>query len=80
LLADVYVELLGERQATLGLASAAASRFAENRTKRAASAVQRQKPLPSRLSAEDGAAHAAFIQTLGPGAVWLIYGEDEPKS
>jgi DNA polymerase-3 subunit epsilon len=31
------------------------------------------KPLPPRLSAEEEAAHAAFIASLGAKAIWLRY-------
>lgn len=71
LLADVYVELLGERQATLGLAKNAGEQsVGEIRTGKA---KQRQKPLPSRLTPEAVSAHARFVQTLGPDAVWRKY-------
>lgn len=81
LLAEVYLELLGERQAMLGLASATAVTArggpASSRTgkRRAAS---RPAPLPSRLTAEDAAAHRAFVESLGPKALWRRhYGLDE---
>jgi DNA polymerase III subunit epsilon len=73
LLADVYVELLGERQATLGLASAGLSGSGGGRSGRSRKAAQRPAPLPPRLTAEEEAAHAAFVETLGPDAVWLQY-------
>lgn len=71
LLAEVYIELLGERQATLGLASkgqAAASNA--RREQRAKGAQQRPTPLPPRLTSADEAAHAAFVGTLGANAIW----------
>jgi DNA polymerase-3 subunit epsilon len=72
LLADVYVELLGERQATLGLAQSAA---AAQRSARRAGAAQpraaaRPRPLPPRLSEADEAAHRLFVETLGSLAIW----------
>lgn len=77
LLAQVYVELLGERQAKLELApngtsSGAGSGGAGNgyRSGKAAPARQRPVPLPSRLSEADASAHAAFVETLGPNAIW----------
>jgi DNA polymerase-3 subunit epsilon len=76
LLADVYVELLGERQARLELTvvngvetPAAASPVPSRR--RARSARKRPEPLPSRLSPEEAAAHAKFVETLGADALWL---------
>jgi DNA polymerase-3 subunit epsilon len=69
LLASVYVELLGERQATLGLNGAGA---AEGTIPlRSGIAKARPSPLPSRLSEEQDAAHRNFVRTLGPNALWL---------
>lgn len=72
LLAEVYVELLGERQATLGLAQSAAARDGAARRAGAAPrrAAQRPHPLPSRLTEEAEAAHRAFVETLGGQAIW----------
>lgn len=71
LLADVYVELLGERQAKLGLAQS--GQGDGERRRRATKAVQRPEPLPSRLTPEDIAAHDAFVETLGDDAIWKSY-------
>lgn len=74
LLADVYIELLGERQATLSLAKTETREVATGATSRGAKrAEQRSAPLHSRLSAEAEAQHRAFIDTLGPKALWLRY-------
>ena len=70
LLAEVYVELLGERQADLGLASASGQRRAD---RQAAKAMERPRPLPPRLTEEDIAAHEAFVETLGEKAIWMTY-------
>ena len=75
LLAEVYVELLGERQADLGLASAGGQRRGGGKAGRA---MERPRPLPSRLSAEDIAAHDAFVETLGEKAIWLTYKTNQP--
>ncbi len=78
LLADVYVELLGERQATLVLGSASAMAQAAARTstggRSGPSAPPRPMPLAARLTTEDEAAHAAFVATLGAAALWRRYG------
>ena len=37
----------------------------------------RPTPLASRVTAEDRAAHAAFVETLGKEAIWLDYREKE---
>jgi DNA polymerase-3 subunit epsilon len=74
LLANVYVELLGERQATLGLAQSAGGSSGKRRTTALdRRAVTRPAPLPPRLSAEDEAAHRAFVETLGASALWRRY-------
>jgi DNA polymerase III subunit epsilon len=72
LLAQVYVELLGERQATLSLAigNPGAASNGPVRSTRGGSVRQRPVPLPSRLSPEQQQAHAAYVETLGSAAVW----------
>ena len=72
LLSEVYVELLGERQAAFGLqASSAPQAGTRNFSKRAAKA--RPQPLPSRVSPDLEAQHRKFISELGAKAVWLQY-------
>lgn len=73
LLANVYVELLGERQATLGLGGAGAVETAAQ--SRANPARPRQPPLPSRVDAAAERAHREFVATLGPHAIWLRFAE-----
>ena len=89
LLADVYVEMLGERQANLLLAgegratgeapvvppgtgtrtgtsgNAGSGGLHANRPAR-----QRPTPLPPRLTEADLALHKAFVETIGPQAIW----------
>ena len=74
LLAVVYVELLGERQAALSLGGkqAGGRGTASGGAQRgAAAALSRPRPLPARLTAVDDAAHQKFVETLGPKALWL---------
>jgi DNA polymerase III subunit epsilon len=72
LLADVYVELLGERQATLVLLKEGQRPNAvETRVRMAA--ARRPDSLPSRLTVEDVMRHSAFVATLGANALWLRY-------
>lgn len=71
LLAQVYVELLGERQTTLVLGHAASSNAAGRRGAAVQRANARPAPLPARLTPEDEAAHAEFVKTLGANPVWL---------
>lgn len=71
LLAQVYVELLGERQATLGLAERGSEQT--RAATRAGKAKPRPEPLPARISAEQVEAHRTFVGTLGTEAVWLKF-------
>ena len=70
LLAKVYLELTGARQAALGLTAA---NVATPEQARAVRVKPRPKPLPSRLTAEEIQSHKAFVETLGEGAVWKKY-------
>ena len=80
LLAEVYLELIGARQAQLGLVADSAGMLVTGR--RVEPAIRRRPtPLVPRLRPEERAAHAAFVATLGPGALWLKYpAGDAPKS
>ena len=72
ILAEVYLELIGGRQAGLAL-------VAENRISGAdgiaamVTAARRPSPLPPRLSAEEIAAHAALVASMGAEAIWAEY-------
>ncbi|WP_041321445.1 DNA polymerase III subunit epsilon [Hyphomicrobium denitrificans] len=71
LLAEVYVELLGERQATFGLQTVGSSAsLGERRNGKRTTAKVRPEPLPSRLTEADIAAHHAFIGKMGVKAIW----------
>ena len=73
LLAEVYIELLGERQAALGLQSnEGTSANSPRRAKRTQTRL-RPEPLPARVTADAAAQHRAFIGELGPKAIWLKY-------
>jgi len=71
LLAEIYVELIGGRQASLILVEA--GHEAASAGNRAIIVPPRQAPLPPRLSDAEREAHAAFIATLGSNAIWLDY-------
>jgi DNA polymerase-3 subunit epsilon len=74
LLAEVYVELLGERQATLELAKGAERAIGAGERRTGHVQVNgRPMPLPSRLSDAAELAHRAFVETLGPKAIWRRY-------
>ena len=70
ILAEVYVELIGARQAVLGLAELSA-RVADGE----GAIALRARPiaLPPRVSEAEREAHRAFIATLGEEAVWRQY-------
>lgn len=82
ILAEVYIELIGGRQVGFDLTAQPA--------KGAGSAIHidagapreaRTRPMISRLTDEERAAHAAFIEQLGPNALWREYiGEASPES
>ena len=74
ILAEVYLELMGGRQASLSLASL-------NQTSAAVAAIgvvrMRPRPLLPRLTAEDQEGHRAFLADLGAPPLWLRYGAKE---
>ncbi|PSC04797.1 DNA polymerase III subunit epsilon [Alsobacter soli] len=72
LLAEVYIELLGGRQADLGLVAAGVKTAVERATISVRQLV-RPEPLPSRLTAAELAAHEGFIATLKGEIVWRQY-------
>lgn len=70
LLAEVYVELIGARQAQLILSQAAVPAQTPG-----APIILRERPLPLavRLSEEERLAHRQFVATLGERPIWLDY-------
>ncbi len=79
ILAEVYLELLGGRQATLSLG-------ALTRSAPGAAAIRllgaRPRALESRLTFEEEIAHEEFLATLGANPVWHRYraGGDRPSA
>jgi len=71
LLAEVYVELIGARQALLGLSEAVINAT----DSRGASATVRTRAiaLPSRLSETERAMHRDFVASLGSNPLWRDY-------
>ena len=71
ILAEVYLELIGGRQPDFALGAGQEERKAasvgDDQTWRP---TPRRSPLPSRLSNEEAAAHAAFVEAMGDGALW----------
>lgn len=71
LLAEVYVELIGARQANLGLAAAT---MAGGEMRLTPITVRvRTEPLLPRVTGDELAAHRQFIATLGEAAIWRKY-------
>ncbi len=80
LLADVYNELVGERQATLVLTDTAQLQTQERAGRTGARKVAaRPSPLPPRIGAEEKEAHRVFVETLGNKAIWLKYLPGKPS-
>ncbi|MEL6373455.1 MAG: DNA polymerase III subunit epsilon [Pseudomonadota bacterium] len=73
LLAEVYLELLGERQTSLGLA-VDAQRVGRGMSV-GAQVRARPQPLTARLSNADREAHRAFVSTLKGDVIWARYME-----
>jgi DNA polymerase-3 subunit epsilon len=77
ILAEVYLDLIGARQAQLILVEAGTAAIGF----RAAVSSIRLRPtaLTPRLSADEREAHAAFVTTLGENAVWQEYLAHQPR-
>lgn len=67
ILAEVYLELIGGRQPDFALSS----NVEQTTTADSWRPTQRPTPLPSRLTAEEQAAHDAFVQAMGENAEWM---------
>jgi DNA polymerase-3 subunit epsilon len=71
ILAEVYIELIGGKQADLGLA------IVRPETMPGAKAIEFRRRetriIVTRLSETERSAHAAFVATLGPNALWNSY-------
>ncbi|WP_237152986.1 DNA polymerase III subunit epsilon [Oryzibacter oryziterrae] len=77
LLAEVYLELTGGRQADLGLSAASEKTTDARGQSGRAPARPRPTALASRLTEAEKAAHASFIGAMGDKALWKRYlGED----
>jgi len=71
LLAEVYIELIGGRQAALGLEVVEqTTRVGISGTTVSVEIMQRARLLPPRLSEEEKAAHAEMVRQLGAAAIW----------
>jgi DNA polymerase-3 subunit epsilon len=74
ILAEVYLELIGGRQASLSLGTL-------QQVSVGATAIRivavRPRPLAPRLTAEDEVLHQAFLATLGAEPIWNRYKTQE---
>jgi DNA polymerase-3 subunit epsilon len=71
LLAEVYIELIGGRQAAFSLDVQVETVVVAGEVETGASvARQRDEPLPPRLGEAEIAAHARLVAGLGDGAIW----------
>ncbi|RVU21167.1 DNA polymerase III subunit epsilon [Methylobacterium oryzihabitans] len=79
ILAEVYIELLGGKQTSLGLAMESGADLRRG-TERTGAARRGPRPAPrARIDDAERAAHAAFVAGLGAGAIWHEYlGETGP--
>lgn len=81
ILADVYIELLGGKQTSLGLAvkrdNPAATRIGQETSNLEYDMALPSRSIQSRLSQAERAQHEAFVATLGPNAIWKGYPSDD---
>lgn len=75
LLAEVYIELIGGRQAALVLDRAETARVEESLAVLDVIVRQRPHPLAQRLTQQDRAAHARLVGELGDKAIWREVGD-----
>ncbi|MFC3704164.1 DNA polymerase III subunit epsilon [Devosia honganensis] len=72
ILAEVYLELIGGKQVSLALVAEIETTIV---TAARIAVPPRPAPLPGRVSAMEAEAHAAFVASLGEGALWARYEE-----
>lgn len=75
LLAEVYIEMIGGRQAALGLSqTGSSSRTAAGQDDDVVAGVRRRPhALPPRISIEEKTAHDALVASLGAKGLWQRY-------
>ncbi|MDK1387373.1 DNA polymerase III subunit epsilon [Sinorhizobium sp. 8-89] len=73
LLAEVYIEMIGGRQAALGLVTSVAGGQTIEAEDGPIIVLQRPRPLPVRLTEAEIAAHVALIAKIGNKAIWSKY-------
>jgi DNA polymerase-3 subunit epsilon len=73
ILAEVYLELIGGRQPDFAL-TARVETTSTGQPTEAWRPKPRPTPLPTRLTRDEAAAHASFVEEMGDGAVWKKFG------
>lgn len=75
LLAEVYIEMIGGRQTALvlGAVEEKSSAVMEDDGSVSLDTLVRPRPLASRLTAEEAAAHEALVAKMGAKAIWSKY-------
>ncbi|ASY70956.1 DNA polymerase III subunit epsilon [Sinorhizobium fredii] len=73
LLAEVYIEMIGGRQAALGLVTSEIDGLAVQADDGPIIVMQRERLLAPRLSEAEIAAHAALVSKIGAKAIWMKY-------
>jgi len=72
ILAEVYLELIGGRQPDFELSASQGGNLGQDGQTQWRP-TKRPNPLPSRLTENEKAAHAAFVEKLGQDAVWKTF-------
>ncbi len=80
LLAEVYIELIGGKQAALGLEAMAVVTSRQETGQVAIIIRPRPVPLAPRLTEGERAAHGAMVETLGEKAIWLKVSSGETQA
>lgn len=73
LLAEVYIEMIGGRQAALGLGGAERVTTVVEVEEVEIVALSRPRPLAPRLTPEEADAHQAMVKSMGEKAIWSRY-------
>jgi DNA polymerase-3 subunit epsilon len=73
LLAEVYIEMIGGRQAALGLVTSEIGGLTVEADDGPIIVMQRERPLQPRLTEAELTAHAALVSKIGVKAIWVKY-------
>ena len=80
ILAEVYLELIGGRQPDFALAAGMGEQTASGGGPSQWRAPPRPAPLAPRITSEEAAAHAAFVEELGEETLWkAMHAPDAPE-